>query len=55
MSTLRRSRRGSWASASREASIWSAAVFEPALPFRSTMVSGSPFLPAPWSAKAVMG
>jgi hypothetical protein len=47
MSILRRSRRGCWASASREASIWSATVFEPALPFRSTMASGSPFPSAP--------
>ena len=52
---LRRSRRGSWASASRVASTWPAAVFDPALPVRSTMASGSPFPPAPWSAKAVTG
>ena len=43
ISTLRRRWRGSWASASRVASIWSAAVFDPALPARSTMASGSPF------------
>ena len=52
---LRRRWRGSWASASRVASIWSAAVFDPALPARSMMASGSPFPAAPWSAKAVMG
>ena len=46
---------GSWASASRVASIWSAAVFDRRFPVRSTMASGSPFPPAPWSAKAVIG
>ena len=46
---------GSWASASRAASIWSAAVFEPAFPGRSTMARGSPFPSAPWSAQAVIG
>ena len=35
--------------------MWSAAVFEPALPGRRTMASGSPFPPAPWSAQAVIG
>jgi hypothetical protein len=52
---LRRSRRGSRASASRVASIWPAAVSDPALPVRSTMAGGSPFPPAPWSAQAVTG
>ena len=54
-STLRRRCRGSCASASRVASMWSAAVFDPAFPGRSTMASGSPFPPAPWSAQAVIG
>jgi len=35
--------------------MWSAAVLDPALPARSTMARGSPFPPAPWSAKAVRG
>ena len=52
---MRRRWRGSWASASRAASMWSAAVFEPAFPGRSTMASGSPFPSAPWSAQAVIG
>jgi hypothetical protein len=47
--------RGSWASASRAASMWSAAVLEPAFPGRSTMASGSPIPSAPWSAQAVIG
>ena len=53
--TRRRRRRGSCASASRVASMWSAAVSGPALPARSTIASGSPFPPAPWSAKAARG
>ena len=55
ISTFRRSRRGSWAIASRGASMWSAAVFEPALPGRGTMTTGSPFPASPWSVQAVMG
>ena len=35
--------------------MWSAAVFEPAFPGRSTIARGSPFPPAPWSAQAVIG
>jgi len=35
--------------------MWSAAVFEPAFPGRSTIASGSPFPPGPWSAQAVIG
>ena len=42
ISTRRRRRRGSWASASRVTSMCSAAVFDPALPGRSTMASGFP-------------
>ena len=53
--TLRRRWRGSCASASRAVSMWSAAVFDPAFPGRSTIASGSPFPPAPWSAQAVIG
>ena len=55
ISTRRRRWRGSWASASRVASMWSAAVFDPALPGRSMMASGSPDPAAPWSAKTVSG
>ena len=42
ISTRRRSRRGSCASASRATSMCSLAVFDPALPGRSMMASGSP-------------
>ena len=55
ISTWRRSQAGSWASASRVAAIWSAAVFDPAFPGRSMMASGSPDPPAPWSANTVSG
>ena len=48
-------RRGSWASDSRVASMWSAAVFDPAFPARSSRASGSPLPACPWSAHAVMG
>jgi hypothetical protein len=48
-------RRGSRARDSLVASMWSAAVFEPAFPALSTMAVGSPFPPAPWSAQAVSG
>jgi hypothetical protein len=53
--TLRRRCRGSCARASRAASMWSAAVLDPALPGRSTMASGSPLPAPPWSAQAVIG
>ncbi len=35
--------------------MWSAAVFEPAFPARSTMASGSLFPPSPWPENAVIG
>ena len=37
------------------APMWSAAVFDPALPGRSTMASGSPAPSAPWSANTARG
>src|SRR5262249_17000282 len=40
---------------SRVTWIWSAAVFDPALPGRSMMASGSPPPSGPWSANAVSG
>ena len=51
----RRRRPGSWASASRAASMCSLAVFDPALPGRSTMPSASPPAPAPWPANTARG
>ncbi len=55
ISTLRRRRRGSWASVTFVARMWSAAVLDLALPARSMMASGSPDAVWPCSAKAVSG
>ena len=55
ISTRRRWRRGSCASASRVTSMCSAAVLDPALPGRSMIASASPAAPAPWSANAARG
>ena len=46
---------GSWASASLVASMWPAAVLDPAFPARSTTASGSPEPPGPWPANTVSG
>ncbi len=46
---------GNWARASRAALMWSAAVFEPALPGLSRAATGSPVPPGPRSKKAVGG
>ena len=35
--------------------MWSAAVFDPALPLRSSIVNGSPAPPGPWSTNATNG
>jgi hypothetical protein len=55
ISTRRRTRAGSCASASLVTSICSADVFDPAFPGRSTMASASPPAPAPWPANAASG
>jgi translation initiation factor IF-2 len=49
-STRPRKCRGSCARARRAAAVWSAAVFDPAFPGRSTIASGSAFPVSPWSA-----
>lgn len=51
----RRSRFGSWARASLVASMWSAAVLEPALPGRSKPTTGSPDPSRPWSTIPISG
>jgi hypothetical protein len=48
----RRSRAGSWASAAVATWTWSAAVFDPALPDRSSTATGSPTPTWPWSMNA---
>ena len=44
-----------WSSARRMISTWSAAVFEPAFPGRSTSAAHSPPPSGPWSNHAVRG
>src|SRR5665647_832471 len=46
---------GSWASAAVITAMWSVAVFDPALPGRSAIASGSPVPAAPWSRSAHNG
>jgi hypothetical protein len=46
---------GSWRSAERMRVMWSAAVFEPALPRRSSIATGSPVPAGPWSTNAANG
>lgn len=46
---------GSWAGASWVAVMWSAAVFEPALPGLSRAATGSPVPPGPWSTNPISG
>jgi hypothetical protein len=46
---------GSWRSAWRSTAMWSAAVFDPALPARSNTLSGSPVPSGPWSTNAHSG
>jgi hypothetical protein len=55
ISTRHRSPWGSWASASRTAPMWSAAVSDPAFPGGSMLASGSPEASALWSATTVSG
>ena len=60
ISTFRPGRRpgwvdGSWASAALVTSMWSTAVFDPALPLRRIIATGSPVPPAPWSTHAPIG
>jgi len=51
----RQRRPGSWASEARMTVLWSATVFDPALPLRSRKASGSPLPAGPWSTKAHSG
>src|SRR5665648_1101284 len=46
---------GSWARAAVITAMWSAAVFDPALPGRSAIANGSPVPAPPWSTNAHNG
>src|SRR5450759_3833637 len=46
---------GSWARALVSTLMWSAAVFDPALPGRSAITNGSPVPSGPWSTNAHNG
>ena len=46
---------GSWARALVSTLMWSAAVFDPALPGRSAIANGSPVPSGPWSTNAHNG